>query len=70
MGEAKRRQNSDANAKANQPLIPGLPITKQQSEQFIALTTKGAWIGIGALVVIWLTVRLIGPALGWWELAD
>lgn len=70
MGEAKRRQSSDANAKANQPLLPGLPITKQQSEQIIAITTKGAWIGIGALVVVWLTVRLIGPALGWWELAD
>lgn len=70
VGEAKRRQSSDANTKASQPLIPGLPITKQQSEQFITLTTKGAWIGIGALVVIWLTVRLIGPALGWWELAD
>ncbi|WP_126146814.1 DUF2839 domain-containing protein [Synechococcus elongatus] len=70
MGEAKRRQSSDANAKANQPLLPGLPITKQQSEQFIAITTKGAWIGIGALVLVWLTVRLIGPILGWWELAD
>ena len=70
MGEAKRRQSSNADAKGNQPLLPGLPITKKQSEQFIAITTKGAWWGIGALVVVWLVVRLVGPAFGWWELAD
>jgi len=27
-------------------------------------------VGIGALVLFWVTVRFIGPALGWWQLAD
>ncbi|NDC34785.1 MAG: DUF2839 family protein [Synechococcaceae bacterium WB9_2_112] len=39
-------------------------------ERFVALTTRGAWIGIGALVLFWVTVRFIGPAAGWWTLAD
>lgn len=47
-------------------LLPWLPITKTQSEQFVSWTTRGAWVGIGLLVVSWLTVRLIGPAFGWW----
>ena len=29
-----------------------------------------AWYGIGAMVVIWVTIRFIGPAFGWWHLAD
>ncbi|RAQ38938.1 hypothetical protein B9S53_24550, partial [Arthrospira sp. O9.13F] len=29
-------------------------------------TTKGAWFGISFLVIFWLTIRLVGPALGWW----
>ncbi|MBS0017047.1 MAG: DUF2839 domain-containing protein [Arthrospira sp. SH-MAG29] len=47
-------------------ILPWVPITKTQSEQFIQWTTKGAWFGISFLVIFWLTIRLVGPALGWW----
>lgn len=71
MGEAKRRKEilGDQYGK-EKPILSWLPITKSQSEQFVQITTKGAWIGIGFLVVWWVVIRLIGPALGWWELAD
>jgi len=36
----------------------------------VQLSTQGAWVGIAALVLFWLTVRFIGPAVGWWDLAD
>jgi hypothetical protein len=36
----------------------------------VAITTRGAWIGIGSLVLFWVIVRFIGPAAGWWSLAD
>jgi hypothetical protein len=36
----------------------------------VAITTQGAWIGIGSLVLFWVIVRFIGPAAGWWTLAD
>ncbi len=51
-------------------LAPWLPITRRQADRFVSLTTRGAWFGIGALVLFWVTVRFIGPALGWWTLAD
>ncbi|TVU54725.1 MAG: DUF2839 family protein [Arthrospira sp. PLM2.Bin9] len=47
-------------------ILPLVPITKTQSEQFMQWTTKGAWFGISFLVIFWLTIRLVGPALGWW----
>ena len=79
MGEAKRRseqglpprEKKAPKAKDTSPRIaPWLPLTRRQGEQFVSVTTRGAWIGIGALVVFWLTVRFLGPALGWWTLAD
>ena len=51
-------------------LAPWLPLTRRQADQFVQLTTRGAWIGIAALVLFWVTVRFIGPAAGWWTLAD
>ncbi|NJK28266.1 MAG: DUF2839 domain-containing protein [Coleofasciculaceae cyanobacterium SM2_3_26] len=68
MGEAKRRKETlgDRYGK-EQNILPWLPVTKSQAEQFVQLTTRGAWIGIGLLAVTWLTVLFIGPALGWWE---
>ncbi len=70
MGESKRRKEILGEQYGKeQPILPWLPITKSQSEQFVQITTKGAWIGIGFLVVWWLVIRLIGPAFGWWELA-
>lgn len=47
-------------------ILPWVPITKTQSEQFMKWTTRGAWFGIGFLVIFWLIIRLVGPALGWW----
>lgn len=71
MGEAKRRQEqlgSDYGKEAN--IFPWLPITKRQGEQFVAWTTRGAWFGIIAMIVLWLTVRFIGPGFGWWDVID
>lgn len=73
MGESKRRKETlgqNYGSQEKEYLIKGLPITKQQSEEFLAVTTQGAWYGIGALVVIWLVVRFIGPSLGWWTLSN
>jgi hypothetical protein len=80
MGEAKRRaeQGLPPRPKSAKPrpvddsprIAPWLPLTQRQGEQFVQLTTRGAWIGIGALVLFWVIVRFIGPAAGWWTLAD
>lgn len=68
MGEAKRRQAALGDKYGQEAKIfPWLPITKSQGEQFVKWTTRGAWIGIGFLVVSWLTIRFIGPAFGWWQ---
>ena len=47
-----------------------LPLTRNQADRFVAITTRGAWIGIAALVLFWVVVRFVGPAAGWWTLAD
>ena len=68
MGEAKRRKETlgeDYGKEAR--ILPWLPITKSQSEKFLAITSKGAWIGIGLMAALWFTVRFIGPAFGWWQ---
>jgi hypothetical protein len=78
MGEAKRRAIQGlppktvkrAGADDSPRLAPWLPLTRRQADQFVSLSTRGAWIGIAALVVFWVTVRFIGPAAGWWTLAD
>ena len=81
MGEAKRRANQGLpprakNAAAGRPadtsprILPWLPFSRQQADRFVQLRTRGAWVGIGALVLFWLTVRFLGPALGWWQLTD
>jgi hypothetical protein len=81
MGEAKRRaeqglpprQKKIAGgrpADTSPRLLPWLPFTRNQADRFVQLSTRGAWVGIGALVLFWVTVRFIGPALGWWQLAD
>lgn len=68
MGEAKRRQEKlGEDYKKEARIFPWLPITKSQSKQFVAVTTRGAWIGIGLMATAWFTVRFIGPAFGWWE---
>jgi hypothetical protein len=68
MGEAKRRKTNLGDSYGKEERVyPWLPITKTQGKQFYDITTKGAWIGIGAMVVLWLTVRIIGPGFGWWN---
>lgn len=67
MGEAKRREkNTGRKFAKEQRIYPWLPLTKTQAQDAYNLTTKGAWIGISLMVVIWLTVRIIGPGLGLW----
>lgn len=68
MGEAKRRKEAlgDQFGK-EQPILPGMPITKSQAAKFVNWTTTGAWIGIGVMVALWITVRFIGPGFGWWQ---
>ncbi len=81
MGEARRRAQEGlppryskvkGKVKTNdsQRIITWLPITEKQRSQFIDVTITGGWIGIGLLVLIWVIVRVIGPALGWWIPAD
>lgn len=86
MGEAKRRAEQGLpprpkpaqpakaaapKAKDTSPRIASwLPLTQNQAEQFVRLTTRGAWVGIGSLVLFWVIVRFVGPAAGWWTLAD
>ena len=80
MGEARRRaaqglppREPKAKTKtvdASPRIVSWFPLTKNQTQQFMAVTTRGAWIGIGAMVLFWITVRFIGPTAGWWSLAD
>jgi hypothetical protein len=69
MGESKRRKEALGEKYGQEEnVLPWLPITKNQADRFMKLSTKGAWIGIGIMVAVWLIVRLIGPGLGWWQL--
>ena len=66
MGDAKRRKNTNFKPGGEQ-IVPWLPLTITQSSEFVRVSTKGAWIGIGLLAFGWLMVRLIGPSFGWWQ---
>ena len=84
MGEAKRRASqglpprekkaggpgAGKKADTSPPIVSWLPLSRDQANRFVEITTRGAWIGIAALVVFWIVVRFIGPAVGWWTLAD
>ncbi len=80
MGEARRRNQEGLPPKYkkgkqtpsdfSQRSIPWLPITEKQRIQFYEVTTRAGWIGIGILALIWVVVRFIGPAAGWWVPAD
>jgi hypothetical protein len=67
MGDAKRRK--EQGKPESKRIVSWLPLTTTQSEDFVRVSTQGAWIGIGLLVFAWLLVRAIGPSLGWWQLA-
>ncbi|HIK25467.1 MAG: DUF2839 domain-containing protein [Thermosynechococcus sp. Uc] len=66
MGEAKRRQQTLGDTYGQKK---GSWLKKEQLLLIQKWVTRGTWVGIGLLVVIWLTVRFIGPSLGWWQLA-
>lgn len=68
MGEAKRRKEliGDEYGKEER-ILPWLPITKTQSEDFVKWTSRGSWMGISLLVVWWIVVRFVGPSAGWWQ---
>ena len=71
MGEAKRRKATlGENYGQESRILPWVPITKTQADLFVKWTTKGSWFGIVLMVLIWLTIRFIGPAFGWWEIVD
>ncbi len=80
MGEARRRtlkglpprnqRNQQTTPDGSPRVIAWLPFTQNQKQQLIDLTIRGGWVGIGVLLFVWLTVRIIGPSLGWWVPAD
>ena len=79
MGEAKRRKTLGFPPKKNKiqskedespRLFEWLPLTINQRDSLIQLSIKASWFGIGGLVILWVLVRFIGPAAGWWTLAD
>jgi hypothetical protein len=68
MGEAKRRQDKlGKDYGKEERFVSWLPLTKTQASEAYKLTTRGAWVGIGALAITWILVRFIGPAFGWWQ---
>ncbi len=68
MGESKRRKEALGEKYGQeQQIFSWLPLTKSQADQFIKITTKGAWIGIGLMIAAWVTIRFIGPAFGFWQ---
>ena len=77
MGEARRRsekglppRQSKNELKKSQNKISWLTSNQNKQEMFFSITKLGAWIGIGALIIFWITVRFIGPYFGWWTPAD
>ena len=79
MGEAKRRKtlglppkNNNIKSKDEESvrLFEWFPLTINQRDSLIKLSIKASWFGIGGLVILWVLVRFIGPAAGWWTLAD
>ncbi|MEG4203578.1 DUF2839 domain-containing protein [Microcoleus sp. Pol7_A1] len=67
MGESKRRKESIGDEYGKEErILPWLPITKTQSEDFVKWTSRGSWMGISLLVAWWVVVRFVGPAAGWW----
>ena len=74
MGEARRRSAMGLPPRkpkaSSEPGSPWWDLDRQKADRFVSLTTQGAWIGIGVLALLWVTVRFIGPAAGWWTLAD
>jgi Protein of unknown function (DUF2839) len=68
MGDSKRRKETLGEKYGQEEnVLPWLPFKKSQAQQFVTWSTRGAWIGIGLLIAYWVTVRFLGPALGFWQ---
>ncbi len=77
MGEARRKTQqglkplSKKKIRNESPrIVSWFPVTQAQRNQFIQLSIRAGWVGIAALVILWIIVRFIGPAAGWWVPAD
>ena len=77
MGEARRRSEqglkprSKKNLRSESPrIVSWFPVTQAQRDQFKQLSIRAGRIGISALVILWIIVRFVGPAAGWWIPAD
>ena len=77
MGEAKRRKSLGLPPKTNNSkldesprLFEWLPLTINQRDRLIDISIKASWYGIAGLIILWVVVRFIGPAAGWWIPAD
>ena len=77
MGEARRRseqglkpRNKKSSRSESPRIVSWFPVTQAQRDQFIQLSIRAGWIGIGALVILSIIVRFVGPAAGWWIPAD
>ncbi|MBP0017096.1 MAG: DUF2839 domain-containing protein [Cyanobacteria bacterium SBLK] len=68
MGESKRRKEALGEKYGKEKnILPWIPITKTQAAFFMKWSTRISWIGIGLLAATWITIRIIGPGFGWWE---
>jgi hypothetical protein len=73
MGDSKRRKTTlgdkygDPDQELVFPKLKAIPLTKGQARLIYEWSTRGAWIGIGALAVLWIMVRFVGPLFGWWQ---
>ena len=75
MGEARRRSEQGLKPRSKKKnessrIVSWFPVTQAQRDQFIQLSIRAGWVGIAALVILWIIVRFIGPAAGWWIPAD
>lgn len=68
MGESKRRKEVLGEKYGQEEsMFDWLPLSKAQLEQSGKWVTRGTWAGIITLILWWVTVRFLGPALGWWD---
>ena len=71
MGESKRRKAElGENYGKPEPVMPGIPISKETAAKFVTWSSRGAWAGIVLMIVAWLTIRFIGPGFGWWTVVN
>ncbi|MFS8887150.1 DUF2839 domain-containing protein, partial [Synechococcus sp. R55.1] len=64
----KTRISQDPDQELVFPNLKDIPLTKGQARAIYNWTTRGAWAGIILLAIIWVVIRFVGPAFGWWHL--